>query len=138
MLAITQTISLDESELMLTYVRSPGPGGQNVNKVATACQLRFDVAGSPSLPSEVRARLRAIAGRRLTTAGELVITANRYRSQSQNREDAIGRLAELIRRAATPPKPRRATKPTKTSKRRRLESKRRRGDIKRMRGRAEE
>jgi ribosome-associated protein len=138
MLVITNTIGLDESELDLHFVRSPGPGGQNVNKVATACQLRFDVANSPSLPAVVKSRLKAIAGRRLTAAGELVITANRYRSQVQNRADAIERLVELIRRAATPPKPRRATKPTKASKRRRLESKRRRGEVKRLRGRAED
>jgi ribosome-associated protein len=134
MLPITYTISLDESELEFHFVRSPGPGGQNVNKVATACQLRFDVAGSPSLPEPVKARMRAVAGKRLTTAGVLVITANRFRSQAQNREDAINRLVELIRRAATVPKPRRATKPTRASKRRRVESKRRRGEVKRARG----
>ncbi len=114
------------------------PGGQNVNKVATACQLRFNVMASPSLPSAVKLRLRAIAGKRMTAAGELVITANRYRSQSQNREDAINRLVEMIRRAAVPPKPRHATKPTRASQRRRLDAKRRRGEVKRLRGRAEE
>ena len=133
MLRITHSISLDESELSFRFVRSPGPGGQNVNKVATACQLRFDAAGSPSLPAELKHRLAAVAGRRLTTAGELVITASRHRSQVQNRTDAVERLVELLRRAAHRPRPRRPSAPTAASRRRRLESKRRRGQVKRLR-----
>jgi len=134
MIQITSRLSIDEREIGLTFIRASGPGGQNVNKVATAVQLRFDVAHSPLLPEDVRARLMRLAGNRLTTEGELVIEAKRYRTQGRNREDAIGRLVELIRHATEKPKPRIATKPTKASKKRRLEAKVRRGETKRGRG----
>ena len=132
-LAITGDITIDDSELEESFILASGPGGQNVNKVASAVQLRFDAARSPSLPEDVRARLKALAGRRLTGAGVIVVTARRFRSQERNRADARERLAELIRRAASPPRPRRATRPTLASKTRRLEAKKSRGQIKRAR-----
>ena len=134
MIQITPDIAIDESEIRLQFIRASGPGGQNVNKVESAVQLRFDVAHSPSLPDALRARLMRLAGQRLTTQGELIIDARRFRTQERNRQDAIERLFELIRQAAVAPKQRHATRPTKASKRRRLEAKRRRGDIKRNRG----
>ena len=133
MLRITSTISIDPAELEEVFVRASGPGGQNVNKVSTAVQLRFDAARSPSLPGTVRRRLYDLAGRRLTGDGILVITADRFRSQARNREDARERLFDLIREAATPPKPRRATTPPYASKLRRQESKRRRSNVKALR-----
>ena len=133
MIPITPTLTLDESEVRLDFVRSSGPGGQNVNKVATAAQLRFDVRRSPSLPDGVRERLIHLAGRRITEDGVLIITAQRFRTQERNRQDALDRLIELIRAAAVPPVPRRPTKPTAASKRQRLESKRRRSAIKGLR-----
>ena len=136
MLRITSTISIDPAELEEVFVRASGPGGQNVNKVSTAVQLRFDVARSPSLPDAIRRRLCDLAGRRLTGDGILVITADRFRSQARNREDARERLTDLIREAATPPKPRLATKPTYASKLRRQDAKRRRSNVKSLRGRA--
>ena len=133
-LSVTDAISLDEEELSESFILASGPGGQNVNKVSSAVQLRFDVAHSLSLPQDVRVRLTALSGRRLTKDGVLVILARGHRTQERNRADAREKLFELIRQAATPPKPRRPTKPTKASKRRRLESKTARAKIKRARG----
>jgi ribosome-associated protein len=134
MIRITDHISIDETELDETFVRSSGPGGQNVNKLSTAVQLRFDVRRSLSLPNDVAVRLMKLAGSRLTKDGVLVIVGQRYRTQERNRADARERLVELIREAAVPPVPRRATKPTKASRKQRLESKKRRSSIKSMRG----
>ena len=133
MIRITDRISIDERELDERFIRASGPGGQNVNKLASAVQLRFDVRGSPSLPQGVRERLERLAGRRLTRDGVLVIAAQRHRTQERNRQDALDRLIELIRRAAVPPTPRRPTRPTKASKARRLEGKRQRSGIKQLR-----
>jgi len=133
-IAVTPSITIGEDELHETFVLASGPGGQNVNKVSSAVQLRFDIAGSPSLDGNVRARLSALAGQRLTKDGVLVISARAYRSQERNRADARERLFDLIRRAAEPPKPRRATRPPKAAKRRRLESKKIRSHVKRARG----
>jgi ribosome-associated protein len=135
MIRITDAISIDESELAESFVRASGPGGQNVNKVATAVELRFDAARSPALSDEVRTRLRTIAGSRMTDEGILVIDARRFRTQAQNREDARERLAALLRQAAVPPKKRRKTRPTAASKVRRLTSKKQRSETKRRRGR---
>lgn len=137
MIPVTPAIFLDENELSFRFVRSSGPGGQNVNKVATAAQLRFDVGNSPSLPGDVRVRLIRLAGRRITAEGVLIIEAKRFRTQEQNREDALERLKELIRAAAVPPRPRKKTKATKASKERRLEEKKRRGKAKSLRRAAE-
>ncbi len=133
MIRVTAQISIDEREIEESFVRASGPGGQNVNKLATAVQLRFDVRQSPSLPAEVRARLERLAGARLTREGVLVITAQRHRTQARNREDALDRLIELIRRAAIAPRPRRPTKPPKASRERRIEGKKRRAGLKRLR-----
>ena len=140
MIPIIEGLDFDEREIDESFIRASGPGGQNVNKVASAVQLRFDVRYSPSLPAAVRARLERLAGRRLTLEGVLVITAQRHRTQEANRRDALERLVDLVRRAAEPPVPRKPTKPTRASRRRRLESKTRRGALKRLRGgaRAEE
>ncbi len=134
MIRITDHIAIDESEIVESFIRASGPGGQNVNKLATAVQLRFDVRRSPSLTDEVRARLARLAGRRLTRDGVLVITAQSHRTQERNRADALERLVGLIRQAAVRPVPRRPTKPTKASRTRRLEAKKRRGGIKALRG----
>ena len=137
MIPVTRRIALDEREIEESFIRSSGPGGQNVNKVETAVQIRFDVRQSPSLPEDVRVRLEKLAGSRLTLDGVLIITAQRFRSQERNRADAVDRLVELIREAAVPPIKRRPTKPTKGSKERRLEAKGRRSEIKNMRGKIE-
>jgi len=133
MLRITGNIHIDEQELDYTFVHASGPGGQNVNKVATAVQLRFDVAHSPSLPEEVRQRLLRQAAGHITQDGVLIIDARQYRSQWRNRQDATRRLVDLIRQAATVPKPRRATKPSRAVKERRLQVKRHRSKTKRLR-----
>ncbi len=133
MLRITDTIAIPESELTLSFVRADGPGGQHVNKTATAVQLRFDVARSPSLPEPVRKRLMRLAGRRLSSEGILIIDARSQRSQKQNREEALERLADLVRSAAKPPRRRKPTRPSKASRRRRLESKRQRARLKQSR-----
>jgi len=133
MIRINDHIALDESELQERFVRAAGPGGQNVNKVATAVQLRFNAAESPSLPQAVRTRLIRLAGSRATATGIIIITADRFRTQSRNRADALARLVELIRKAAQPVKPRRATVPTRASRERRLEEKKQRSDLKRGR-----
>ena len=134
MIEVTRTIALDESELDESFVRSSGPGGQNVNKVETAVQLRFDVRNSPSLPEAVRLRLERLAGRRLTRDGVLILNAQRFRTQERNRQDALERLLALIREAAVPPVPRRATKPTHAARQRRLAAKARRSSVKALRG----
>lgn len=133
MISVTESINLSESEFDFEFVRASGPGGQNVNKVATAVQLRFDATGSPSLPDDTRRRLLRLAGRRATREGVVVIDARRFRSQEKNRQDAIDRLVALIRRAAVKPKPRRKTRPSRASVRRRLNRKRKRSETKRMR-----
>ena len=130
---ITPALTLDRNEIQISYVQASGPGGQNVNKVATAAQLRFNVAQSTSLPAEVRERLIALAGKSVTQEGWLVITARRYRTQERNRRDAIDRLIAWIRAAARKPKRRRKTRPSRAARERRLESKRRRSEIKRLR-----
>lgn len=134
LIRIDPRLSIDESEITESFIQASGPGGQNVNKVATAVELRFDVARSPSLPEGVRRRLMALAGRRLTQEGVLVLFARQYRTQERNRADALARLIDLIRDAATPPTIRRPTRPTLASKQRRLEAKSIRADVKKGRG----
>jgi ribosome-associated protein len=130
---VTDRISIPQKEIEEHFVRASGPGGQHVNRVATAVQLRFDAAASPSLPEGVRRRLMRLAGRRLTREGVVVIEARRHRTQEQNRKDALERLKALIRKAAERPRSRRPTKPTRASRRRRLEAKTRKGRLKRLR-----
>jgi ribosome-associated protein len=130
---INDSLSIDESEIEESFVRASGPGGQNVNKVSSAVQLRFDVAHSPSLPEGVRQRLITLAGKRLTNEGVLVIESSRHRTQEQNRQEALERLIELIRQASHKPKERRKTRPSEASRRRRLEAKRQRSRLKELR-----
>ncbi len=133
MIQISPSLSIDENEIQFDFIRSSGPGGQNVNKVATAVQLRFDAAHSPSLPEDVKARLTTLAGSRLTADGVLVIEARQYRTQEQNRADALLRLVDLLRQAAQKPKPRKKTRPSVAAKARRLDEKRQRAETKRLR-----
>ncbi len=132
MLEITPSVRIDERELQIDFTRSSGPGGQNVNKVATAAQLHFDVRAS-SLPEEVKQRLIRLAGKRVTVEGVLVIEAKRFRTQEQNREDALRRFVELVRASLVPPRARRKTKPTRAAKEERLKQKKRRADLKKLR-----
>ncbi len=134
MIVITDRISLDENELQWDFIRSSGPGGQNVNKVATAVQLRFDVLKSPNLTDAIKSRVRQIAGKRMTADGILIITARRFRYQERNREDALERLAEIVRQAATPPKRRIGTRPSRSSMEERIREKKLKGDRKHKRG----
>jgi ribosome-associated protein len=135
MIQITDTIAIDDDELVESFVRASGPGGQNVNKLSTAVQLRFDVRGSPSLPNDVAVRLMRLAGKRMTKDGVLVLIAQSHRTQERNRQDARERLFELIRRASVAPVKRRPTKPTKAARERRIEGKKRRARIKGLRQR---
>lgn len=134
MLQITPSIHLDETELQESFLRASGPGGQNVNKVETAVQLRLDVANSPSLPDWLKERVRSVAGRRLTDDGILIVVAQNYRSQERNREDARERMVAILAKAAERQAPRRPTRPTLASKKRRLEAKGGRAQVKKMRG----
>jgi ribosome-associated protein len=133
MLRISRDLAIDPSDIEISFVRASGPGGQNVNKLSTAAQLRFDTRGI-AVPDDARARLNRLAGQRMTKDGVIVIQAQRFRTQERNRADAIDRLLELLREAMTRPTPRRPTRPTKASKQRRLDSKKRRGDVKAKRG----
>ena len=133
MLHITPSIAINENEITFSFIRSSGPGGQNVNKVATAAQLRFDVKNSPSLPEAVKKRLIRLGGKRITDDGVLTITAQRFRTQERNRIDGLERLTLLIRKAANPPKPRRKTRPPKKSIEKRIQNKKSRSRIKKLR-----
>jgi ribosome-associated protein len=138
MIEISSTLFLDEGELQFDYVRASGPGGQNVNKVSSAVQLRFDALNSPSLPAEVRARLLRLAGSRATAEGSVLIEAKRYRTQEHNRVDAVQRLVDQRHQPLEVPKVRRATRPTRAAQVRRVEGKKKRGEVKRMRGKVED
>ena len=134
MIFVTPAISLDDDEIELSFIRASGPGGQNVNKVSSAVQLRFDMAGSPSLADDVKERLARLAGSRLTKEGVIVLTADGFRTQERNRADAVARLVDLVARAAERPKPRKATRPTRASQERRMDTKSRHGALKSRRG----
>jgi len=134
MIEITPTIQIDRADIEETFIRASGPGGQNVNKVSSAVQLRFNLKGARGLPADMRARAAKLAGRRLTKEGVIVLTAVNYRTQEQNREDALERLIELLKTAAIRPIPRRATKPSRNAKKRRTDNKTQRGALKRTRG----
>jgi len=133
MIAVTPSLSIDDNEIQFRFVRASGPGGQNVNKVSTAVQVRFDVGNSSSLPVDVRMRLIRLAGNRINQAGILIIEARQFRTQERNRAAAVERLVGLVRKAAEKPKPREKTRPSEAAKKRRMESKKRRGNIKKMR-----
>ena len=133
MICVTDAITIEDDEIHLDFIRASGPGGQNVNKVSTAVQLRFDIRHSPSIPDNIRSRLIKLGGRRVTDAGVLIITARRHRTQRANREEAIERLVALVRRAADKPKPRKKTRPSRASKQQRLEEKKRRAKVKETR-----
>ncbi len=135
MIRITPTIFINEDDIKERFIRASGPGGQNVNKVSSAVQLRFNVNAATTVPQDVKVRLKRIAGRQMTEDGVLIIEARRHRTQGRNRQDAFERLTELLRRASLRPKPRKPTRPTLASRRRRLDGKRRRSEIKRTRGR---
>ena len=137
MISIGETVALDENELQFSFIRASGPGGQNVNKVSSAVQMRFDARRSPSLPDDVSTRLQKLAGSRLTLDGVIVITAGRHRTQERNRADAVARLVALIEKAATAPIKRRPTRPTKAAREQRLVAKARRAGVKSLRGRPE-
>jgi ribosome-associated protein len=134
MIEITPTIQIDRADIEETFIRASGPGGQNVNKVSSAVQLRFNLKGARGLPADMRARAAKLAGRRLTKDGVIVLTAVNYRTQEQNREDALERLIELLKAAAIRPTPRRATKPSRNARKRRTDSKTQRGALKKLRG----
>lgn len=134
-IAVTDRLHILKDDLSEDFIRASGPGGQNVNKVSTAVQLRFDLSGNETLPQDVKSRAARLAGSRLTLNGEIVLQADRFRTRERNREDALERLLDLLRKATEKPKPRKATKPTLGSKKRRLDAKKQRGQIKKMRGR---
>ncbi len=133
MIEVTPTLSIDEKEIQESFVRASGPGGQNVNKVSTAVQLKFDIRNSPSLPPDVKQRLIYLAGKRLSSSGVIILTSQKFRTQEKNRQDALTRLIALIRQATKKPKARKKTKPSAAAKQERMDEKRRRSDVKKTR-----